>query len=107
MTDFIDKRSDARIAFQTAIPIRISYFNSEQFVEGILLDHCVDGMCFLSSRAFYQGAPVLFRVSYHHVDADCNCDLDRLPSMRIGEVKWCSPHPNETMPMYRTGIKYY
>lgn len=92
MNGFKDKRSDKRIACQTALSIRISFFNSEQSVKGILVDHCMDGMCFISNHAFYEGAPLLLQVDYHHVD---------------GEVKWCCPYPDEGMPVFRTGIKYY
>jgi hypothetical protein len=38
----------------------------------------------------------------------CSSDLERLPSISMGEVKWCKKLPADEAPAsYEVGIKYY
>ena len=107
MTSSKDKRSDKRIACKIPIPVQISFFNSKNSIEAQLVDHCMNGICLISGQAFFLGSAIIFRVAYCTLNGSSNSDLESLPSVRIGEVKWCRKLPDETSTAYEVGIKYY
>lgn len=107
MTDSDDKRSEKRIACKIPIPVHVSFFHSKQSIQAQLVDHCINGICFLSDTAFFQGTAIIFRVAYCRVDASSSRDLETLPSVRLGEVKWCRKLPAESSNTYGVGVKYY
>jgi len=107
MTDSKDKRSDKRIACKIPIPVHISFFNSKHSVEAQLLDHCMNGICFISEQSFFLGTAIIFRVAYCTLNGSSNSDLESLPSIRLGEVKWCRKLHAESSATYGVGVKYY
>ena len=102
-----DKRSDKRIACKIPIPVQISFFNSKNSIEAQLVDHCMNGIGFISDQAFFLGSAIIFRVAYCTLNGSGNSDLESLPSVRIGEVKWCRRLPAESSTTYGVGVKYY
>lgn len=107
MTDSNDKRSEKRIACKIPIPVHVSFFHSKQSIQAQLVDHCMNGICFLSDTAFFEGAAIIFRVVYCTVDASSSSDLETLPSVRLGEVRWCRKLPADSSNTYGVGVKYY
>jgi hypothetical protein len=89
------------------IPIVVSLFHSKDSMEALLMDYCMDGISFTSSSAFLPGTAIVVRIAYSTLK-NCNgSDLQQLPSIRIGEVKWCKKFPEESSAAYKTGIKDY
>jgi hypothetical protein len=107
MTVSPKKRSGERTDCRIPIPIQVSIFNSKCSIEAQLVDHCMDGMSFISDQAFFLGTPIVIRVAHGNLEDSCNRDIERLPGMRIGEVKWCKMLPAEASKSYEVGIKYY
>ena len=103
MTVSKDERSDER--FDCKIPIVVSSFNSRYTKDALLVTHWVDGISFISDEAFFLGAAVMFRI--RSFKNSSSSDLERLPSVSIGEVKWCRKFPDEASAEYEVGIKYY
>jgi len=104
MTDSKDKRSDER--FDCKVLIVVSSFNSKHSKDALLVSHCTDGISFISNDAFFLGAAVIFRIrSFKDFSRS---DLERLPSICVGEVKSCTKLPvDEASAAYEVGIKYY
>lgn len=107
MTDSQDKRRDKRIACKIPIPVHVSFFNSKLSLEAQLVDHCTNGICFISDQAFFPGAAIIFRVAYCSLKGSGSHDLETLPSVRLGEVKWCRKLPAESTASFGVGIRYY
>ena len=102
-----EKRSGKRINRKIPIPVDVSIFNSKCSIEAQLLDHCMDGMSFISDQAFFLGTAIVIKITHGKLKDSGNSDLERLPGMRIGEVKWCKKLPVEASKAYEVGIKYY
>jgi len=107
MAAFDEKRSDKRIACKIPIPVHISFFDSKHSFNAQLVDHCINGMSFISEQAFFLGSAIIFRVSYCTLNDTGNSDLELLPSIRIGEVRWCRKLSDDPSNTYGVGIKYY
>ena len=107
MTASNDKRSVKRMDCKIPIPVHVSLFNSKRSIEAQLVDHCMDGISFTSDQAFFLGTAIVIRIAYSKLKDSCSNDLERLPSMRLGEVKWCRKLPGEASTAYGVGIKYY
>jgi hypothetical protein len=107
MTATEDKRSDKRIACKIPIPVHISTFDSSHSIEAQLVDHCRNGACIVADQSYFPGSPIIFKVAYSYVNAACGSDLEILPSMSIGEVKWCRKIPAESSTAFGVGVKYY
>jgi hypothetical protein len=107
MTVTHEKRSDKRIACRIPIPVHISFFDSEHSVKAQLMDHCLSGISFISDQAFFLGSAIIFRVAYCTLNDDGNRDLESLPSIRIGEVRWCRRLAAESTGLYGVGVKYF
>jgi hypothetical protein len=105
MTVSEDKRCDKR--FTCKIPIVVSSFNSKHSMDAVLVDHCMEGVSFISNDAFLLGTAIVIRIVYCTLKDSCGSDLETLPSIRIGEVKWCRKLSDETSTAYEVGIKYY
>jgi hypothetical protein len=66
----------------------------------------MDGVSFISNDAFFLGAAIIFRIRSFKDFSRSN--LERLPSICIGEVKRCTKlHADEASAAYEVGIKYY
>jgi hypothetical protein len=105
MTASEDRRYDKR--FVCEIPIVVSPFNSNEFMEALLVDYCMNGISFISKDALSMGTAIVVKIAYGALKDSHGSDLQYLPSIRIGEVKWCRKHPGETSKAYEVGIKYY
>jgi hypothetical protein len=107
MTASNDKRNVKRMDCRIPIPVHVSIFNSKYSTEAQLMNHCMDGISFTSDQAFLLGTAIVIRIAYGKLKNTCNNDLETLPSMRLGEVKWCRKVPGEASTAYKVGIKYY
>jgi hypothetical protein len=107
MTTHDDKRSDKRIACSIPVPVHISFFDSKHSIKAQLVDHCMNGISFISDQALFLGSAILFRVEYCTLNDSSHSDLESLPSIRIGEVRWCRKIPSESSSTYSVGVKYY
>jgi hypothetical protein len=107
MTVSEDKRSDKRMACKNPIPVHISFFDSKHSFEAQVVDHCMNGMCFISAQAFFPGSAIIFKVVYSALNGSCSTELEILPSVRIGEVKWCRKLPAESSTTFGVGVKYF
>ncbi len=104
MTASKEKKSDER--FDCNIPIVVSPFNSRHSRDALLVTHWVDGVSFISDDAFFLGEAVMLRI--RSFKDFCSSDIGRLPSVSMGEVKWCTKLPADKAPAsYEVGIKYY
>jgi hypothetical protein len=107
MTVTPDKRSDKRISCKIPIPVHISFFDSKHSIKAQLVDHCMNGISFISEQDFFLGSAIIFRVAYCTLNDTGNSDLESLPSIRIGEVRWCRKLAGEASTAYGVGVKYY
>ena len=107
MTVFEDKRSDKRIACNNPIPIQISIFNSERSIVAQVVNHCMNGVSIISNKAFLPGSAIIFKVANSTVNGSCSTDFETLPSVSIGEVKWCRKLPAESSPSFGVGVRYF
>lgn len=107
MTVTHDKRSDKRIACKIPIPVQISFFDSKNSIKAQLMDHCLNGISFISDQAFYLGSAIIFKVAYCTFNNTGNSDLESLPSIRIGEVRWCRKLADEPSTAYGVGVRYF
>lgn len=107
MTVFGDKRSDKRIACKNPVPIQISFFNSERSVEAQVVDHCMNGVSLISKMALLLGSAIILKVAYGTVNGSCSTDLESLPSVSIGEVRWCRILPAESSTTFGVGVRYF
>ena len=107
MTVFEDKRSDKRIAYNNPVPIQISLINSERSIEAQVVNHCMKGVSIISKKAFLLGSAIILKVAYRTVNGSCSTDLETLPSVSIGEVKWCRKLPAESSTTFGVGVRYF
>jgi hypothetical protein len=107
MTASNDRRSEKRIACKIPIPVHISFFDAKHPIKAQLADHCMNGICFISDQAFFLGTSIIFRVAYCTSNGSTNDELESLPSVRLGEVRWCRKLPSESSTTYGVGVKYY
>ena len=105
MTSFEDRRDDKRLCCE--IPIVVSPFNAKYSTEALLMDYCLNGISFISTDAFLLGTAIVFKIAYGAVKDFHGEDLLQLPSIRLGEVKWCRKHPDDSSYAFKIGIKYY
>lgn len=57
MTASEDKRCDQRFACK--VPIVVSSFISKHTTDALLVDHCMNGVSFVSDNAFLQGTAIV------------------------------------------------
>ena len=50
---------------------------------------------------------VLIRAGTYASDDSCTCDFEGLPTITLGEIKWCREISDAVFPSYEVGIKYY
>jgi len=89
------------------VPITVSYFNKESYVEGQTFNHCTGGMCFKSNSLLQPGTTVLIRVKNFHPKKSCTGLCDGLRSVTLAEVKWCEEELDANGFSYGVGVKYY
>ena len=79
--------------------------------QNLLITPIQDGpgiaVSFISDQAFFLGTAIVIKIAHSKLKDSCNNDLEKLPGMRIGEVKWCKKLPVEASTAYEVGIKYY
>jgi hypothetical protein len=89
------------------IPINISIFNTRRSVSAHIVDHSRNEICFISKQSFLQGTPVIFRIDYKSMNAAHNHDIERLPSINVGEITSCSGLSSESSASFKVGVKFY
>lgn len=107
MSEYPEKRRCLRKVCKIPIPVHVSFFHSLRVMEAVLIDHCLNGICFLSEHAFLERTPVVLKVDYCMVNGSDIRDLEILPSVSLGEVRWCRRHPAETSSTYGVGVQFY
>jgi hypothetical protein len=89
------------------IPINISFFNTHRSVSAHIVDHSRNEICFISKQSFLQGTPVIFRIDYKSMNAAHNRDIEKLPSINVGEISSCSGLSSESSAAFKVGVKIY
>ena len=107
MTVFENRRSDRRIACDNPVPIEISCFYSERSIEAQVVDHCMNGVSIISQKAFLPGSAIILKLAYSTANGSRGTDLESLPSVSIGEVKWCRELPAESTTTFGVGVRYF
>lgn len=105
MTGQNEKRSCNRCACET--PIWLTRFNTANWFEGQTLNHCAEGMCVQSSFLLRPGVTVLVRMKDSESNGPRTSDSEGLPTIVLGNVKWCRKNPDATQSSYDLGIKYF
>lgn len=102
-----EKRSCERRTYET--PIRLTHFkgNGGHWLEAQTLNHCLDGMGVKSNVHFRPGTALLIRVEHCASNGSCTCAFEGLPSICLGEVKWCREISDATPSSYDLGFKYF
>jgi hypothetical protein len=72
-----------------------------------LVDLRMNGICFITDQAFFLGSSIILKVAYCSLNGFSSSDLEILPSISIGEVKWCRNLPAESSTTFGVGVKYY
>jgi hypothetical protein len=76
--------------------------------ECLLEYHFECKMELVSDQAFFLGSPIIFKVAYSTLNGFSSSDLETLPSLILGEVRWCRKlSPAESSSMFGVGVKYY
>lgn len=107
MTTSEDKKSDKRIVCKIPIPFHITFFESRHSIEAQMVDHCMNGACFISDQDFFPGSLIIFKVAYCALNGSVSNDLEIVPSKSTGEVRWCRKLPAESSTTFGIGIKFY
>jgi hypothetical protein len=64
-------------------------------------------MCFKSKQNVKVKSTVLIRTATYASDDSCTCDFEGLPTITLGEIKWCREISDAVFPSYEVGVKYY
>lgn len=107
MSEFPEKRRYLRKVCKIPIPVQVSFFHSKHVMEAYLIDHCLNGICFLSEHAFPERTAVILKVAYCMVGDSDTRDIETLPSVCLGEVRWCRKRLSESSAAYGVGVQYY
>ena len=105
MTSLGEKRSYKHCTNEA--PIRLTCFNTGCWLDAQVLNHCLEGVCVKSNFDFHPGATVLIRVEKYPSNGSRTCDLEGIPTISLGEVKWCKETPDAISSSYEVGVKYY
>jgi hypothetical protein len=93
------------------LPLALSVFNRAGFQEAWLVNYCQDGICAESSQQLLPGTSIQVRIdattTAREMHARKEALFSGLPTMALGEVKWCRPLDCGSSPRYRIGIRYY
>jgi len=101
----IEKRSCQRCTYEA--PIRMTLFNAGHWRAAQTLNCCLEGMCVKSNARFKPGTAILIRVEYGTSDSSCRISSGGIPTMTLGEVKWCREINEAKFSAYELGVKYY
>lgn len=93
--------------FNYEIPVQMTPVNSGRWLEAHTLNHCPEGMCVKSNVSFHRGTALLIRVEKRPSTPPVSPPLEELPSVSLGEVKWCKQIPDAPFSVYEVGVKYY
>jgi hypothetical protein len=105
MTTYSEKRSFNRCMYQA--PIKFSHFNQDHSFDAHTINYSVSGMCFKSKQNVKVKSSVLIRTGTYASDDSCTCDFEGLPTITLGEIKWCREISDAAFPSYEVGVKYY
>ncbi|MFC1811383.1 hypothetical protein ACFL03_01700 [Thermodesulfobacteriota bacterium] len=105
MTVYNEKRSCKRCGHE--IPIWLTRFNTGNWSEAQALNHCTDGMRIQSNFLLRPGSTVLIRMKDIQSNGLRTSDSEGLPTIVLGNVKWCRENPDANQPPYDHGIKYF
>ena len=100
-----DERSGERHTYEA--PIRCTRLNTGCWLEAKTLNYSIEGMCVKSNVRFRPGTALVIRVDPWPSDVSCTSTVISLPTMTLGEVKWCRELPEKGFSSYDMGIKYF
>ena len=101
---FTEKRSTARILFDTEIVFTYFNANDEGQFQARTFNHGPDGLGFKTKHPLGKGASVYIRAADDRV---CSGSLTCLRTTTLAEVKWCRESADSTGLNYRVGVRYY
>ncbi len=84
-----------------------SYFDKNDCFDAQTLNHGPDGMCFKSRFGFGCADTLYIRVKEFHPHGPCTGACEGLRSATLAQVKWCEEIPDNCIPAYKVGVKYY
>jgi hypothetical protein len=88
-----------------SLPIEISYLNKEERSDGLLINHCEDGMCIRSRIEYKSGMSLVVRVKCYQSN-DAGIDFCNGPkSINLADVKWCKKITNNERPYFKVGLQ--
>ena len=99
------ERSGERRNFET--PIWCTRLNTGCWLEAKTLNYSLEGMCVKSNVRFRPGTALLIRIDHRRSDVSFTGTFADLPTMTLGEVKWCRELPEKGFSSYDMGIKYF
>lgn len=105
MTTYTDKRASERCT--SGAPVRLTHYHTGRWLAGQTLNHCTEGMCVKSNLHVQPGTAILIRVEHFTSNGSCIWNFEGLPTMILGEVKWCQEIPDGTPFSYAAGVKYF
>ena len=105
MTAYSEKRSCNRCPHQA--PIQFSYFNQDNSFGAHTINHSISGMCFKSKHHVKVKSTILIRTESYASDDSCSCAFEGLPSISLGEIKWCREISDAIFSSYEIGVKYH
>lgn len=98
-----EKRATPRASL--SLPIEISYLNKEERSDGLLINHCADGMCIRSRTRHKPGMSLVVRVKCYRSD---NAEIDFYEgprSINLADVKWCKKITDSERPYFKVGLQ--
>jgi len=104
MTPEAEKRNYERCDCE--VPIWLTYFDKNDWIEAQMSNNCQEGMCFKSNSRFKPKMTVLIRINFDGWTFSCADIFEGLRTITLGVVKWCKEIHDETSYGYVTGIKY-
>jgi hypothetical protein len=105
VTDQTEKRTRDR--HNQKAYITWTYFNTDHFFRGKLLNYSESGLCFESEFKLQPGATIYIRLDKFLTDpSDCKFH-EGVRTVTLGEAKWCKEIYVVGSHKYAIGIKYY
>jgi len=105
MDSFVEKRAFGR--HRTNAHIIFSYFNKEAHFDALTINHCVTGMCFISTSRCQRGATVYIRTKEISQSGSYAEKTRIFRSVTLAEIKWCHEYYKKNKKMYAIGAKYF
>ena len=100
-----DARSGERHRHE--VSVWCARLNTGSWLEAKTLNYSIEGMCVKSNVRFRPGTALLIRIDHWPPDVSYTGTFTALPTMTLGEVKWCRELSEKGFSSYDIGIKYF